>query len=393
MTQETMVSPNTTTAPADTGAAATNNAVPTMDSIAAKMAAMRNQTATTVKTEPGEDTNAKKVTTPVAPNGIVEGDTSSDEPQPEVVVPETEDAESTETSDAPEEVSDDTISDTIDFIEFANKNPNAKFKFKRGDQEIEVDAKKAAAILGQGAAIHEEARQLKIQKSEFEEYEKQSKAQHDGLSLALEFTIKPQLQKADDEILKTQSYQTTFQQQLAATQDPAQRARIQANMQQNERYIQQQSNFIKTNKPNIEQFQQMRSQQVKTIIETSRKSFKDPELKNEYIYNETRENLSKGWEGAKGQLVPGIDNIDLIASDEHLLSLVRDGLKYRDRPKAASAGKSIAALTGKAKGSVSSATSKQDDVSNLRAKAQKGDKKAADDLLMAHMRAIRGGRK
>jgi hypothetical protein len=89
--------------------------------------------------------------------------------------------------------------------------------------------------------------------------------------------------------------------------------------------------------------------------------------------------------------VPGVDNIDLISSDEHLLSLIRDGLKYRDRPKGKSAGNSIAALTGKTS-KASSSSRGQDDISNLREKANRGDKKASDDLLVAHLRSIRARR-
>jgi hypothetical protein len=60
----------------------------------------------------------------------------------------------------------------------------------------------------------------------------------------MEFTVQPKLQGAYDEIVKTQNYQTTFQQQLAQTRDPAVIARIQAAMQQNEQYIRQQQAVI-----------------------------------------------------------------------------------------------------------------------------------------------------
>ena len=113
-------------------------------------------------------------------------------------------------------------------------------------------------------------------------------------------------------------------------------------------------------------------------------------MRNQYVYNEIREKVAKGWEGAKKQLVPGIDNIDLISSDEHLVSLLRDGLKYRDRPKAKSAGGSIAALTSKR---TSSAIQPQkDELSSLQDKARSGDKKAQDNLLVAKMNALRGRR-
>jgi hypothetical protein len=209
----------------------------------------------------------------------------------------------------------------------------------------------------------------------------------------MEFTVKPQLQKAYDEIIKTQNYQSVFQQQLSTTQDPAHQARIQASMQQNEKYIAQQGAVINQLKPNVDEFYKIRQQQVSEVLANSRKNFQDKELRNEYVYNEIRDKVAKGWAGASGQLVPGIKNIDLISSDEHLMSLVRDGLKYRDKPKAKSAGSSIAALTTKRTGSPLANSSAGDEISNLRKQARAGDQKAADNLLVAQMRALRAGRK
>lgn len=363
-----------------------------LDAIANKMAAMRqqhvrNQVTAANPAETGSST-AAAVEAPVVPEGH-----EPEEVEPEGISAEAEDIESQDDAESPEEVSteDSTPSEIIDFMEFAEANPNAKFKFKRNGKEIEIDAKKAASILGQGAAISEDARQLKIERAEFEEYLTEKRSQSEGLLLAMEFTIQPQLQKAYDEILKTQNYQTTFNQQLAATQDPAQQARIRAAMEQNERYIQQQSTVINQLKPNVDQFYQMRQQQVKEVLENNRKNFKDKELRNEYVYNEIRENVAKGWEGATRQLVPGVNNIDLISSDEHLLGLIRDGLKYRNKPKAKAAGASIAALTSKRSGT-QIPSGNQDEISSLRQKAQSGDKKAADNLLVAQLKAMRSAR-
>ena len=295
---------------------------------------------------------------------------------------------------APEEVSTDSTNSTaeelIDFLEFAETNPNAKFKFMRNGKEVIVDAKKAAAILGQGSAIHEEARQLKIQKAEFDEYLKETRAKQEGLTLAMEFTVQPKLQGAYDEIVKTQGYQTVFQQQLSQTRDPATIARIQASMHQNEQYIRQQQAVIGQLSPAVEQFKQVRAQQVTERLEMARKSFADKELKNEYVYNEIREKVSKIWPHAKTEIIPGVPNIDLISSDENLLSLVRDGLRYRDKPKAKSAGNSIAALVQR-KGS-STQRDSDDGLSKLREQAKGGDKKAADNLLTQRLQQIRGSR-
>lgn len=373
-----------------------------LDAIAQKMAAMkemtsRNQMRNTESAEAGSEKPASE-SAPVAPEGVeILDDNNTDLVEPEVVVPETEDSEQAsdevEAQDDNDPVSqaDSSSEDIIDFLEFAEEHPNAKFKFKRNGKEIEIDAKKAAAILGQGAAISEDARQLKIEKAEFDEYREAKRAETEGLFLAMEFTVRPQLQKAYDEIVKVQGYQTQFQQQLAATTDPAQRARIQASIQQNEKYIAQQGAEINRLKPNVDQFYEMRSQQVAEQLESNRKAFKDKELRNSAIYNEVREKISKDWSGAEGQLVPGIKNLDLISADEHILSLLRDGLKYRDRPKAKSAGGSIAALTTRT-GSTKIQSNAKGELEQLQEKARAGDRKAADNLLLAKMNAMRNRR-
>ena len=378
--------------PNDAVAATDNNAVPSLDSIAAKMDAMksmtlRNQIRATEGTETGEKAEAN-AESPVAPDGL--------DAEPEIVDTEEEYGDGTGEDQAQETVSNDTNTDTsndelIDFIEFADSNPKAKFKFMRNGKEVVVDAKKAAAILGQGSAIHEDARQLKIQRAEFDEYLTQQRNWQEGLTLAMEFTVEPQLQKAYDEIVKTQNYQSTFQQQLAQTNDPVQRTRIQASMQQNERYIQQQGAMINQLKPNIDQFKELRRQQVSEILETNRKGFTDKELKNEYVYNELRDKIAKTWKSSNNELVPGVKNIDLISSDEALLSLVRDGLKFRDKPQARSAGSSFAQTAGR-KGMSGNGRGSEDSISSLREKAKAGDKKAGDNLLMAQLNKLRSAR-
>ena len=173
-----------------------------LDSIAAKMAAMREQTmrnqiTATKPTETGSPASAE-AEAPVAPEGV-----SDDITEPEVAASDAEDSESHDDAEAQEDPvssEDSTSEELIDFIEFAETNPNAKFKFMRNGKEVVIDAKKAAAILGQGAAISEDARQLKVERAEFDEYLKEKQSQTEGLLLAMEFTVRPQLQKAYDEI-------------------------------------------------------------------------------------------------------------------------------------------------------------------------------------------------
>ena len=379
------ITPNSPATATDT------NAVAGLDAIAAKMDAMkamtqRNQLRATDGTEAGISDEAI-TEEPVAPDGAS---------QPEVADTDyPEYADSTEDAEIPEQVNpaeaDTGSEELIDFIEFAETNPNAKFKFLRNGKEVVIDARKAASILGQGGAIHEEARQLKIQKSEFDEYLKGHRAQQEGLTLAMEFTVEPRLQQAYDEIIRTQNYQSTFQQQLASTQDPGQQARIRASMQQNERYMQQQGAVIGQLKPAVDQFRQIRQQQVTEILENNRKGFTDKELRNEYVFNELRDRIGKMWAGANNELVPGVKNIDLISSDETLMGLVRDGLKFRGKPSTRTAGASLATLTGR-KGGVPNNRGEQARVDQLREQAKGGDKKAADNLLVLQLSKLKAGR-
>lgn len=391
MTTDT-VAPNTID-----GAATQHNATVSDESIFAKMTAMRevtqrNQMRKSEETATGQSATAE-AESPVAPTA----DTSA---EPEVVSDEaeyyeegTEEVQAQEQPVSEEPSAESTSEDLIDFIEFAETNPNAKFKFVRNGKEVVIDAKKAAAILGQGGAIHEEARELKVRKAEFDEYEAEQRAKHEGLSLAMEFVVEPRIQSAYDEIIKTQGYQTVFQQQLAQTQDPAQRARIQANMQQNERYIQQQGEVINALKPNVDEFKQIRRQQVSQILDQNRRAFQDKELKNEYVYNELRDKVSKAWKGANNELIPGVKNIDLISSDEHILGLIRDGLKYRDKPTTKSAGASIAQLQNRKSSPTSNNRSADDSIQQLREQAKGGDKKSADNLLVAQLNRLRSARR
>mgnify|MGYP003346709121 CR=1 FL=1 len=93
------------------------------DAIAAKMAAMRNQTAATLPTETGSSDEAK-AEAPVAPKGVeIQEETPENDTnfiEPEVAEPEAEYSEDgIDEGTAPEEVSaqDSTPADVIDFLE------------------------------------------------------------------------------------------------------------------------------------------------------------------------------------------------------------------------------------------------------------------------------------
>lgn len=323
------------------------------------------------------------------PAGQEEAQAESPEAAPVEGV-EPEDGSSIESDAAQSEAeaeSSNGVNEAVDFLEFAKENPTVMLKIPNKDAEggfIELSAEKAASILGQGSAIHENARKLKAEKADFEEYESKRKSELDGLQIGLELTIVPQLQGAADELITLQEYNQQWQQIYQNTTDPTERSRAEAAMRQNAQLIEEKSQFIKTNRPKVEQFYQHRSAMVQDTLEKARQSFTDKELSNKAVFSEIREKLGKDWKGANGSFVPGVPNIDLVSSDEFLLSLLRDGMKFREGPKIKNAGGSLAAASrpvAKAK------TAPDNEIEKLQKQAKSGDKSAARDLLATMLAA------
>lgn len=323
------------------------------------------------------------------PAGQEEAKAESPEAAPEVeaepedsIVNETDAADSESEAEPSEEVSE-----AVNFLEFAKENPNLTLRIPNKDAEggfIEVTAEKAASILGQGSAIHENARKLKAERAEFEEFEAKRRNELDGLQIGLELTIVPQLQTAADELVTLQQYNQQWGKILQNATDPAEKAQAEAAIRQNAELIEEKSQFIKTNRPNVEQFYQQRRAFVQETLDKARQSFTDKELSNKAIFGEIREKLAKDWKAANTAFVPGVPNIDLVSSDEYLLSLIRDGLKFREGPKVRNAGGSLAAankVVAKAK------TAPESDVEKLQKQAKSGDKNATRDLLATMLAA------
>jgi hypothetical protein len=303
---------------------------------------------------------------------------------------EPEDGSSIESDAAESEVeaeSSEGVNEAVDFLEFAKENPTVMLKIPNKDAEggfVELTAERAASILGQGSAIHENARKLKAEKADFEEYESKRKSELDGLQIGLELTIVPQLQTAADELITIQQYNQQWSQIYQNTTDPAQRSQAEAAMRQNAQLIEEKSEFIKANRPKVEQFYQHRSAMVQESLEKARQSFTDKELSNKAVFSEIREKLGKDWKGANSSFVPGVPNIDLVSSDEFLLGLIRDGMKFREGPKVKNAGGSLAAASrpvAKAK------TAPDNEIEKLQKQAKSGDKNAARDLLATMLAA------
>jgi hypothetical protein len=323
------------------------------------------------------------------PAGQEEAQAESPEAAPVEGV-EPEEGSSVESDAAESEVeaeSSEGVNEAVDFLEFAKENPDVMLKIPNKDAEggfIELTAEKAASILGQGSAIHENARKLKAEKADFEEYESKRRSELDGLQIGLELTIVPQLQTVADELVTIQEYNQQWQQIYQNTTDPAERSRAEAAMRQNAQLIEEKSQFIRTNRPKVEQFYQQRTAMVQETLEKARQSFTDKELSNKAVFSEIREKLSKDWKGASGSFIPGVPNIDLVSSDEYLLGLVRDGMKFREGPKVKNAGGSLAAASrpvAKAK------TAPDNEIEKLQKQAKSGDKSAARDLLATMLAA------
>lgn len=294
-------------------------------------------------------------------------------------------SESTESEDDTE--SSEGVNEAVNFLDFAEQNPNVMLKIPNKDAEggfVEMTASKAASILGQGSAIHENARKLKAEKADFEEYESKRRNELDGLQIGLELTIVPKLQEAADELVTLQGYNQKWKQIYDNATDEVQRSEAEAAMRQNQNLIQEKSQFIKSSRPKVEQFFAARSEFVQQQLEQARQSFTDKELSNKANFAELRDKLGKDWKAAKGMFVPGVPNIDLVSSDEYLMGLVRDGMKFRDGPKVRNAGGSLAATN---KTVAKAKTSPEDRSSELQKKANSGDKNAARDLLASMLAA------
>lgn len=327
------------------------------------------------------------------PAGQEEGKPESPEATPRVE-PEDSSSEIEETANEgePEEPSDG-VSNSVDFLQFAKENPDAVFRIPNKDAEggfVELTADKAAAILGQGSAIHESARKLKAERADFEEYETKRRQDIDGLQIGLELTVVPQLQSTAEELITLQQYNQQWEQIRASETTPEGRAKAEAAIRQNQSLIQEKSEYIKANRPKVEWFYQNRANEVAQKLEQARQGFTDKELSNKANFSELRDKLARDWKNANAGFIPGVKNIDLISSDEYLLGLVRDGMKFREGPKVRNVGGSLAAVSGQGSRSKTSPESK---VTELQKKAQSGDKGATRDLLSTYITANKQRRK
>ena len=342
-----------------------------VDTIAAMIAANKRNNPQPENSAPppaGQDTKVSPEATSVEPE-----DSNTIEP------------ESTDSENDAE--SSDGVNEAVNFLEFAEQNPNVMLKIPNKDADggfVELTASKAASILGQGSAIHENARKLKAERADFEEYEAKRRNELDGLQIGLELTIVPQLQTTADELVTLQQYNQQWQQIYRNATDEVKRSEAEAAIRQNSQLIQEKSQFIQTNRPKVEQFYHQRSAYVQEQLERSRQGFTDKELSNKANFTELRDKLGKEWKAANGSFIPGVPNIDLVSSDEYLLGLVRDGMKFREGPIVRNAGGSLAASN---KTVAKSKTAPESKAEELQKRSSKGDKTATHDLLASMIAA------
>lgn len=303
--------------------------------------------------------------------------------------PEGSNTETAEVNEENDGESSDGVNEPVNFLEFAKENPNLTLRIPNKDAEggfVELTAEKAASILGQGSAIHENARKLKAERADFEEYSAKRRSELDGLQIGLELTIVPQLQSAVDELVTLQQYNQQWETIYKNAGSEDDRAKALAAIKTNADLINEKTDFIKSNRPKVEQFYQQRSAFVQQELEKARQGFTDKELANKANFSELRDKLAKDWKAANGSFVPGVQNIDLVSSDEYLLGLIRDGMKFREGPKVRNAGGSLAAASkpvAKAKTAPASQTEE------LQKRAAAGDKTASRDLLATMLAANR----
>lgn len=306
-----------------------------------------------------------------------------EEAEPENDTNEDQASEESET----EGESTDGANEPVNFFDFADENPDLKLRIPNKNAEggfIEITAKKAATLLGQTSDIDENSRKLKAERADFEEYEAKRRAELDGLQIGLELTVVPQLQSAADELVTLQQYNQQWKQIYERATTEIERSEAEAAIRQNAALIDEKSRFIQANRPKVQEFFEHRSRFVQDQLERSRQSFADKELANRATFTELRDKLSKEWKGANGSFIPGVQNLDLVSSDEYLLGLIRDGMKFREGPKVRNAGGSLAAASRPV---TRAKTSPQDKTSELQKKAQAGDKSAARDLLATMLTA------
>ena len=200
----------------------------------------------------------------------------------------------------------------------------------------------------------------------------------------------PQLETAANDLVTLQGYNQQWQQIYQGATTDLQRSEAEAAIRQNAQLIEEKAQFIKSNRPRVEQFMQVRSQFVQEQLEQARQGFTDKELANKANFNELRDKLAKDWKGANGSYIPGVQNIDLLSSDEYILGLIRDGMKFREGPKVKNAGGSLAATN---KPVARAKTSPTPQTQQLQERANKGDKNAARDLLATMLASNRQRRK
>ena len=101
-------------------------------------------------------------------------------------------------------------------------------------------------------------------------------------------TLVPQLKEVADQLIELQGYNQQWRQLRDNAQTELERSEAEAAIRQNTKLIDEKAQFIKSNRPKVEQFYQARSQFVQEQLEQARQNFTDKELANKANFNELR---------------------------------------------------------------------------------------------------------
>ena len=378
------VNPNT-----NLGEVVENRSVaPHISQLASKLAEFNKTRTQEVKPNEDAQTGVDAPVEEIIDNGVNEAS--------EVVELDNESELSTEVAvddETPEEVSESIESDTdvLDFVDLANQSPDTKFKFIVNGKEVIKTAKQAAALLGQSSAIHEKARELKVERAAFEEESSLSRKRQTDLLVAMDYIVEPRLKEAyniiNQNIVKLNQLgdiEVNYKNDLVATAQINQAKEALVNE------INKTKAIVEDIKPQVDSFRALRQKQIKEALTENRNNFTDAELKNKYNFDQLREKIAKNWKCSKDELIPGVPNLDIVSADEQILSLIRDGLRYREKVPSKSSGASVAQILKKTNSNANPNAGKlkppTDSIEDLRERIKRGDKAASAKMFGLYLK-------
>ena len=237
------------------------------------------------------------------------------------------------------------------FHKWLQENPDALVEVPHKDDEgrtVKLPAKKVLSYLGKGAVIDQDKQAFEEEKSEWrEEYQagEQQRLQHlDNLGLAVEFQLAPQVQQAAGYLKQGKQAEATILQRISGLPEgDAGRIELEANLTAVRETNNQNIEYIRTNRPVVDQFAKFKQKQVEDTLAVVHKEYKDAKLRN----TAHREKLVGDVSSILGDSnkitpIPGVTAMDLLQTNEQIMLLLRDGLAFRAAGPATPVGQSTA---------------------------------------------------